>query len=613
MAAARWASSALWVACAVLLQRRAAALSTLDPSRGGAVPSPRRPEHLSLLGISSATATAEAGSRAEAAADAAKAAAAAEAGQAADWSAVPPSWFNSESMESSADPAVGGAVETGWEPPFRHPGDGTRSQVKSPKWFHESESGGDKSAWQTHYPEAKNEFHHSQTWQVLGYQQWEYTPEGWLNDPKPDWLMDRLQHQPGTKDADWFDTAAGTVDIYGRRVPPSKNSAKWLLAQPEEPAGNRWIERAINTTILCSTPGCTGRSSLQAYNPKTEEGRFCRLNIGVHPTDFDDDYDSEPIDLWVVNGYGARSKCDPMARGCNATASRPLYSCLRELDVDHVVDPSKGSMVVEGRLNKMVDECPYNGNFLSAVAVVTCLVRGIPEVYAASHGVPLTSSGGPYNSAGTEEMEPFTVSAELMCDSPGCQNLTTFYVNPTVAFYGGTCTMDVVLDQTDFDDSTYSSEFVEFLGLKGYGNLSSGSIFPGKNPCNEEYAGMKVPASHTNYTVATGIDVTENVLKGNVGLVGTLQIEGKISDMVDECAVDGKWLLHATAKVTCIPKANMSAAEEAAAVKTAAELDSGEHRLPWGRQDQEGIETPGHILAKKLRQRSALVNKPTRV
>lgn len=583
MAAASGASAALWVASAVLLQRRAAALSALDG-----------------------------GSRAEIAVDAAKATATAEAGQAGAWSAVPPSWFSSESMESSAEPAVGGALETGWTPPFRHPGDGTRSQVKSPRWFHESESGGDKSAWQTHYPEAKNEFHHSQTWNVLGYQQWEYTPEGWLNDPRPEWLMDKLRHQPGTKDADWFDTAAGTVDIYGRRVPPTKNSAQWVLAQPEVPVGNKWIERAINTTVVCATPGCTGRSSLQAYNPKTEEGRFCRLNIAVHPTDFDDDYDTEPIDLWVVNGYGARSKCDPMARGCNATAARPLYSCLRELDVDHVVDPSKGNMVIEGRLNKMVDECPYNGNFLSAVAVVTCLVRGIPEVYAESHGLPLTSSGGPYSSSDTEALEGFTVETVLACDSPGCKNLTTFYVNPTVAFYGGTCTMDVVLDQTDFDDSTYSSEFLEYIELKGYGNLS-GTVFPGKNPCNEEYAGMKVPASDRNYTVATGIDITEAVLKGNVGLVGTLQLEGKISDMVDECAVDGKWLLHVSAKVTCSPKPDMSVAETAAAVEVAKSLDTGSSRLPWGLQDQEGLETPGHVLAKKLRQRSALGNQPTRV
>jgi len=385
-----------------------------------------------------------------------------------------------------------------------------------------------------------------------------------------------------------------------------------VLAQPEVPVGNKWIERAINTTVVCATPGCTGRSSLQAYNPKTEEGRFCRLNIAVHPTDFDDDYDTEPIDLWVVNGYGARSKCDPMARGCNATAARPLYSCLRELDVDHVVDPSKGNMVIEGRLNKMVDECPYNGNFLSAVAVVTCLVRGIPEVYAESHGLPLTSSGGPYSSSDTEALEGFTVETVLACDAPGCKNLTTFYVNPTVAFYGGTCTMDVVLDQTDFDDSTYSSEFLEYIELKGYGNLS-GTVFPGKNPCNEEYAGMKVAASDRNYTVATGIDVTEAVLKGDVGIVGTLQLEGKISDMVDECAVDGKWLLHASAKVTCSPKPDMSVAETAAAVEVAKSLDTGSSRLPWGSQDQEGLETPGHVLAKKLRQRSALGNQPTRV
>ncbi|CAK0911514.1 unnamed protein product, partial [Prorocentrum cordatum] len=55
--------------------------------------------------------------------------------------------------------------------------------------------------------------------------------------------------------------------------------------------------------------------------------------------------------------------------------------------------------------------------------------------------------------------------------------------------------MDVVLDQTDFDDSKYKSEFVEYIELKGYGNLSA-EFFPGKNPCNEEFSGMKVPPSH---------------------------------------------------------------------------------------------------------------------
>lgn len=594
MAAARGASTSLPVACALLLQWRAAALSAL-PAR------PDSGRHVSLLGLSAVSGETDAKARAEAE-------------QAGVWRAVPSDWFTGDSMESSSDSNAppGGVMETGWTPPFRHPGDGTRSQVKSPKWFHESESGGGKAAWQTHYPEVKNEFHHSQNWQVLGYQQWEYTPEGWLNDPKPDWLLEKLRHQPGTKDASWFDTSAGDIDIYGRRVPPPRGTAQWLLAQPEEPAGNKWFERAINTTIMCATPGCTGSSSLQAYNPATEEARLCRLNIGVHPTDFDDNYGKEPIDSWKVNGYNVKSECDPMARGCNATAWRPLYSCLREMDVDHVVDPTKGSMAIEGKLNKMVDECPYKGNYLSAVAVVTCLVRDIPALYAASHGETLaTAAATPFGSATPQALEPLTVTAELACDSPGCRGVKTFYVDPTVAFYGGKCKMNVMLTPTDFDDTSMSTEFLEYVELKGYGNLTKGKVYPGKNPCNEEYAGLKVPEGHVvpKYTVAKGVDVTAEVLSSKVGLVGTMQIEGKISDMVDECGYQDKYLLHATVEVTCIPPSTMTAPEKTAAEATEKEF-KGEK--PYGSQETEGLEVPTHILAKRLRERSALVSRPSR-
>jgi len=377
-------------------------------------------------------------------------------------------------------------------------------------------------------------------------------------------------------------------------------SAKWLMAQPEEPEGNHWIERAVNTTVVCDTPGCTGRSSLQAYDPATEEARLCKLNIHVHPTDFDDEYGKEPIDLWKVNGYSVKSQCDPMARGCNATAWRPLYSCLREMNVDHLVEPDKGSMVIEGKLDKMVDECPYNGNYLSAVAAVTCLVREIPTIYAARNNVPLKSAAPPLGPDPTIGIKPLVVNAELGCSTPGCSNVTTFYVDPTIAFYGGKCLLDVELTQTDFDSG--ATETLEFIALKGLGNLSA-DVQPGRNPCNEEwgYSATGRVSADVNYTIAKGVDVTKDVLKGAIGAVGVLQLEGKISEMVDECGYDGHLLLHAMATVTCTPPANMTApaapAEEAAAAGAA---PTAGKELPFGTLDEPGIESPGHTLREKL-------------
>jgi len=129
----------------------------------------------------------------------------------------------------------------------------------------------------------------------------------------------------------------------------------------------------VNSTIACAKPGCVANTMLQAFDPNTEIARACRMSVWVHPTDFDNSWGYERIIEWMVNGRLARSTCNPGMRMCNST-SRPLFTCMHSVPVDHVLDRD-GRLLITGKLGSMVDECPYNGNLLSAVASITCLVR----------------------------------------------------------------------------------------------------------------------------------------------------------------------------------------------------------------------------------------------
>lgn len=441
------------------------------------------------------------------------------------------STYSAEGENAYRDQDPARTVEFGWDPGFVYPGFGNKPDALPKPWFHESASAGSLDAWQSHYPTVSGSIAGNRN---VRNNAWRDTPEGWVQDYIPSRLTSHRSNGPGKKQAGWFDSSVNNVDGYGRRAVPFPDTPRSSLDW--QGTGGPWIERAVNTSITCPGIGCVANASLQAFDANTEDAHNCRLNIGVHATDYDDDWSRENL-AWTVNGYSVNALCDPMARGCNASAWRPLYSCLSEFEVDHLIDRT-GRMMVQGKLSRMVDECPYEGNLLSAVAQVTCLVR-----------LKIKPTPHPNLAVKQKKLVPPTldVSAPLQCGSPGCTASTLLNIDPTIAMLGGACKMNVTLVQTDFDDHLGVPEQLDFLSLDGTGNLTQ-NVKPGKNPCTAAMQGKPLTPAEKVYSLVLNRDVTGAILKGSVG---SLTVRGKISEMVDECASQDRFLLDGLVRVHC--------------------------------------------------------------
>eukprot|EP00929_Paragymnodinium_shiwhaense_P114003 TRINITY_DN82306_c0_g1_i1.p1 TRINITY_DN82306_c0_g1~~TRINITY_DN82306_c0_g1_i1.p1 ORF type:complete len:582 (-),score=113.52 TRINITY_DN82306_c0_g1_i1:54-1799(-) len=396
--------------------------------------------------------------------------------------------------------------------------------VQPAKWFHESVSAGAHGAWQAHYPPVNGEIAGNRD---VVNNNWRSTPEGWVQDYVPTELT-TVGDTSGPNPAEWFDSSVSQLDGFGRERVPDRGDPRRLQASLLP-----WEKRELNTTISCKTVGCTATASLAAFDAAKEEAKNCVLNIRVHPTDFDEDLSKESVENWIVNEHSVNGRCEPMARGCNATAARPLVSCLSQYPVDHLFNATSGELAIKGTLSKMVDECPYEGNLMSGVVHVSCFVRPIPPP-------PNVTEPGPVLA---EARTPLTVGAPLRCKDPGCTAQALLTIDPDIAFAGGKCTLNVTINQTDFDDELEGApERVEWLQLEGYGtgnnkimNLSTDAK-PGKNPCNSKYQGTVLTEQERSFSLVTGQDVTEQV---TAPPSGQILITGKISEHVDECAVGG--------------------------------------------------------------------------
>lgn len=449
-----------------------------------------------------------------------------------------PGWFGDFSQtESSYDQggmdaylgldsarAVHNGIDVG------HPAPLDQMNVAEARWFHESPSGGSAVAWQTHYPAVDgsivaNRNVHNNLWRA--------TPENWVQDYVP--FDGHHAAKNGRKPAFWFDDSVGQLDGFGRQLLPDVGDPRRLLDIIE---GDPWVERSVNTSIECAEVGCTGNVTLQAFDADTEQGKNCKLDIALHPTDFDNDHSDEHVNNWMVNGYSVNSLCDPMARGCNKSAWRPLVSCLRDYSVDHLLDGKNGQLSVQGTLSPDVDECPYNGNLLSGVVSVTCMVRPIP----------------PPPPQPPEEVNYISMAAApLRCKRPGCTARVVLNVNPEVAFRGGSCFLNVTVNQTDYDNEVPSApETIEFLALDAGHDLlndinMSVDVEPGKNPCKSRYEGAPLSSEDTGFALLNSKNVTAQVLAPPAG---SLVVTGKISEHVDECAHAG-YLFNAWVSLIC--------------------------------------------------------------
>merc|ERR1719198_2382454 len=148
----------------------------------------------------------------------------------------------------------------------------------------------------------------------------------------------------------------------------------------------------MNGTMACAAAGCIANATLQAFDGATEIASHCKFSLYLHPTDFDDQYSGERLTFISVNGATVNTDCFPMVSGCNMTTQAPMFSCLRDLSLDSLID-STGTLRIAAQISDVVDECPYQGNLLSAVPMVTCLVQ--PKPTPAPMGQPVLPPGPP--------------------------------------------------------------------------------------------------------------------------------------------------------------------------------------------------------------------------
>jgi len=297
-----------------------------------------------------------------------------------------------------------------------------------------------------------------------------------------------------------------------------------------------WTPQTRSVNFSCGPPGCTANATLQVYNLVSEEVAKCKLSIGVHATDFDDDFSREVVEHLTVNGVRINTMCNPRAKGdCSAgtsTTNLTLFPCVSDYHIDNLVTTS-GALHLTGKLSPMVDECPVNGNLLSGRATVTCFVRQL---------MPTTTLMPTVNARSMSTVgSSYTQTSVLHCQSPGCDATAHVKVDPTAAA-GKKCSLSFTVSQTDFDGNEGSVEELEWVKVEGM--TVREHVKPGGNPCQAAARNRSAAIVHDTFSVINGHNVTANMSDG------LIEVSAKLSNMVDECGV-GSFLLYGIVNVTC--------------------------------------------------------------
>jgi hypothetical protein len=270
----------------------------------------------------------------------------------------------------TANPEVD--VLDGWNP---HQKDPMVAQAARPHFFHESPSGGYLQAWQTNFPtlgaSANNNPLRNLFPNIVSTLHDNGMETGsWFLGTGGYWQQNYVNPSvivPGTNDPSWFDDNVRQIDGFGRQKFPGIGSPRNYVY---------WEQRSVNTTLTCAETGCTANVSLTApFDWETEEAAECLMSVYFHPTALM----TEPGDFveWIqVNNEPAQGGCRLSAAGCNSSAQTPLEPCLYNLPLAKLMSAKgDGVLTIAAKIaDNSTDQCPYNGNYLSAVPMVTCLV-----------------------------------------------------------------------------------------------------------------------------------------------------------------------------------------------------------------------------------------------
>jgi hypothetical protein len=433
----------------------------------------------------------------------------------------PPEWFDDfEQGESTythdgtlADPELNKfiVVRDGWNPHQKNP---YQIGTVPSEFFEETPGGGPKNAWQTFYPESPGK---------------EATGK-WFRGTGGLWQQEYIGQRQSAgahlKPA-WFDSAVAQNDEFSRMKYPDFKSPRMDID---------WEERSVNTTLTCDKPGCIANSSITApFDPSTELAKDCQISVFFHPTDFENEFEGERVEYVQINDKPFAARCHPYADGCNATATRPLLPCVSSVPLDMVL-PENGVLVVSAKISDVVDECPYQGNYLSAVPVVTCMVTS--KTKAAAIKAPDKIENG-----------TCTVQAPLQCTQKGCSSKVSIPVSETCASQG-TCKLSINVTQTDYDNGDGTPELIQYIKV-GETNmtLEEDGSKSGQNPCKSKWSGTNLTQDQLVFSALNDFEL-ENITKNSTVDQRRVIIEAKISKYVDECASDG-YLLDAMATIVC--------------------------------------------------------------
>lgn len=419
----------------------------------------------------------------------------------------------------------------GWEPQQHPVGRFTLDMLQGSagsEKFHQSPSASYHQAWQTHYPPLTGGvFSHGAH------------PGQWYKNSVGNWVEaynpQKIIHSgPGTP-ADWFDNSVNQVDGFGR---PKSPHGPDLVFKTD----STWVKRTSNTTFACGSPGCIAKAAFSVYNPQNEHARNCKLSLGIHPTDYDDVWSNERVEYLMANGKVLTRDCTPHASGCklgpDASIQNGLYYCLHVLDVDTVID-KQGSLKLSGKISPSVDECPHEGNYLHAVATVTCMVQAITTTTTTTTKVAQSQ----ITIQTQQRQQHYEVG--FKCAGAGCTATSLIFIVPDANFSSRTCKLTVDIMQTDYDSAFEKIEVVEFQGT----NLTT-NVSPGLNPCSNENKSHPLSDSSKRYRLIDRVDVTQQVLKDFKERSVPLKLMLKNTETVDECAHKG-YLLYGNATLQC--------------------------------------------------------------
>lgn len=365
------------------------------------------------------------------------------------------------------------------------------------EWFEESVSGGHHAAWRTRFPPL--EAFRSEAVRTVP----------WLPDPNGRRQKTQMPaassiaeafHFSARKQPAWFDQSIQHYDDFGRNRPPSELSDRRYWD---------WKKEHWEVEFGCPDPNCTASFNLpkdggELFDAKTTDFAKCSLSIGVHPTDYDDEYSREHVEWFKVNDHQLVSFCDPMAKVCNqdATDKRGVHPCVSDYPIDQLLrktisTTSSTKLEFSGKISDMVDECPVNsaickgkGCLLSGRANVTCFTR--PKLVT----TPPPPPAKPDDAVAKERITP------LNCSERGCVAKAIALVN-RLPQDKETCKMTLKAWHTDFDnkigDAAHpSKEVIEWVKVNG--KEIDAKKWPGKvgrNPCKEVELLKKAPTKES--------------------------------------------------------------------------------------------------------------------